>query len=130
MQKILLDTNFIVTAVKQKIDLFEEFGGLFGFYELIVPEQVIGELKKLSKNKKLKIKERQAAEVSLELLKKIKPKIIDIKNKGKYVDDKIAEYLNKNTMVLASLDKHLRRRLENDKVKFLTIKNKKKIGFA
>jgi len=127
MQKILLDTNFIVTCTKQKIDLFEELKGLFGFYELIVPEQVIEELKKLAKSKKLKVKEREAAEVSLELIEQSEAKIIELENKGKSVDNKIAEYLNENTMILATLDKHLRRMIENKKVKFLTIKKKKKV---
>ena len=60
MKQILLDTNFILSCIRNKLDLFEhlEQEG----YEVIVPEQVINEIKKFEKTKPearvaLKIKE-------------------------------------------------------------------------
>ncbi len=129
MQKILLDTNFILTCMKQKIDILKEFEELFGFYQILIPMQVLDELDKLTRSKKLKIRERQAAEVSLELIKKLEPEILHFEEKN--VDEAIIDYLNKkNDIVLATLDRELKKRIKNKKIKFLTIKRKKKVGFA
>jgi len=46
MVEVLIDTNFIVTCMKQKIQMIEQFGNLFGHYDLIVPRQVLEELKR------------------------------------------------------------------------------------
>ena len=45
MEQVLLDTNFILTCVKQKIDFFQWFK-LNGF-SIIIPMEVINELKML-----------------------------------------------------------------------------------
>ena len=57
MKQVLLDTNFILTCVKQKIDFFEEIY-LMGI-EILIPEKVIEEIKKLKKEAELKILERE-----------------------------------------------------------------------
>ena len=50
--KILLDTNFILTAVKQKIDFPSKADELFDMkVEFLVPAEVVQELKTLSKRK-------------------------------------------------------------------------------
>ena len=47
MTKLLLDTSFIITAAKNKLDIFEELLD----YKLIIPKQVIVELQGLAKSK-------------------------------------------------------------------------------
>jgi len=49
MKQAILDTNFILTCVKQKIDFFEWFN-LNGI-EILIPLEVINEIKKIKKLK-------------------------------------------------------------------------------
>jgi len=126
MRKILLDTNFIVACIKQKIDFLTELEE----YDLIVPNEVIGELKKLKKDKKTKIRDRQAAEVAVQMFKMCKLNQIDLRlGKDKNIDNAIADYINKKGIILASLDRKLRKKINNKRTKFLVIKQKKKLGF-
>ncbi len=112
MKQTLLDTNFILTCIKQKIDFFEElkFMGL----EILIPKQVIRELKNI------KIPE---AKFALRLLEKNKFKEIDI-GKGE-VDKKIKFFAEKNPEILvATLDKELQKKLKNKKI---VIRGKKRL---
>ena len=93
MKQVLLDTNFILTCVKQKIDFFEklEFEGL----KILIPKQVIREIKGIKT---------QDSELALKLLKKGEFEEIDI-GKG-HVDKRIIEFADKNPEVLiATLDR-------------------------
>ncbi len=126
--KILIDTNFILTCTKQKIDLFSELKKDYGNQTIIIPQQVLDELSKLTIKKTLNLKEKTAAKLSLDLIKKNLVFIIDIKTKN--VDAGIAKYLNSDKderFYLATLDRNLKKRIKNQKTKFLTIRNKKRI---
>ncbi len=104
MKSALLDTNFILTCIKQKIDFFEElkFMGL----GILIPAQVIRELKNL------KIPE---SEFALKFLNKNDFREIDI-GKGE-VDRRIKLFAEKNPEILvATLDKELQKNLKNKKI--------------
>ena len=92
MKQAIIDTNFIITCIKQKIDFFEELG-LAGI-QIVIPDQVISELKK---NK---------SSLALKLLKKEKLFFKKI-NLGKgHVDKRIIDYAKENPEVLiATLDR-------------------------
>ena len=53
--KVILDTNFLIYCAKEKLDYIEKINNLLNEgFNLVVPEQVIGELKRLKiKAKKL-----------------------------------------------------------------------------
>jgi len=114
MKYIVLDTSFILTAIRNKIDLFEELSG----YEIIIPEQVINEIKGLE-NSKLK----SESNIALKLIKLNKPKIKDFN--GKNTDNAIVNYAKKNPdTIIATLDREIKRNIKNSK---LIIRNKKKL---
>ena len=123
--KILLDTNFILTSVKQKIDFPSKANELFDEkVEFITPIEVLDELKKLSTRKGEKIKDKLSAQVALEFLKILKIKKIKLKSKD--VDDGIVSYLKEHkNIILATLDKQLKERVDN---KILVIRGKKGLG--
>jgi rRNA-processing protein FCF1 len=123
---IILDTNFLVTCAKQKIDLFEQIKDLLGNVKFIVPEQVVAELESLSEDKKLKIKEREAAKLSVDLIKNNFVIIIDLKVKN--TDAGIVKYANENNIYIATLDRELKNKIKNPRVRFLTIRQKKRIA--
>ena len=109
MKSALLDTNFILSCIKQKIDFFEELY-LKGF-QIIIPDKVIDELKKLKQTSALKLLE--------------KNNFKEIILTGKNTDNSIINYENKNPDILiATLDKQLSDKLKNGKI---IIRGKKKL---
>ena len=130
-KQIVLDTNFILTCVKQKIQMFEQLEELFGIYDLIVGEQVLSELSELKNQLGLKTSEKEAASVALKLLKAKKIKIVDFNSSN--VDTGIVFYaMEKPHIIIATLDRELKNRIlrRNKLAKFLTILKKKRIGMA
>jgi rRNA-processing protein FCF1 len=120
MKKVLLDTNFLIACIKNKIDFFEEIK--FQGYKLIIPENVIRELKKISKSSQ-KLKTRNAAEIALELIK-INP-YEKIKFKKRNVDKAIKDFANsEKNIIVATLDRELKSKIEKNK---MIIRNKKKL---
>lgn len=110
MIQILLDTNFIVSCVRNKIDFFEELIG----YEILIPKQVISELERLGSPE---------SNLGLAILQKHEFKKIDIDNG--HVDKRIIQYVkDKPEIIVATLDKEFQNKLKNRK---LIIRGKKKL---
>jgi len=109
MKRVVLDTSFILTAVKQKIDFFEEIG-MMGF-EILIPNQVINELKRLK------------AGLALNILGKNKFKTVY--PKGTDADSVIINFARENKgIIVATLDREIKGRVKNPK---LVIRQKKKL---
>ncbi|MBT96728.1 hypothetical protein CMI49_01365 [Candidatus Pacearchaeota archaeon] len=120
MKQVILDTNFILSSVKQKIDFFEEIK--FMGIKIIIPKQVIDELNKIINSKK-KLQFRENARIALELIKNNQSKRIDLKQK--YVDKGIIQFAKKNrNIIIATLDRELKNKIKNSK---LVIRRKKKL---
>jgi len=116
--KILLDTNFILTCIKEKLD----FSDASRFGKVVIPEEVINELKGLSEKSRGLQKER--AILALDIIRANKFKIIKLKKK--FVDEGIREYVKKGGgVVVATLDRELKKSLKN-KAKILVIRAKKR----
>ena len=124
MKEVLIDTNFILTCVKQKIDFFEDikFMGL----EILIPKQVINELKIILNSKK-KLHFRKDANLCLKIIETEKDffKIIDLSKYGKNTDKGIKNFAEKNkNIIVATLDKELKNKIKNLK---LVIREKSKL---
>jgi len=113
--KILLDTNFVLTCIKQKID-FETLANeiLDGKIEWIIPLEVLKEIEKF--------KDKVLSKKSLEFLDKLKPQIIKLEGNSPNVDQKIARYIYGEKIILATLDKGLKSKVNNP---ILSIRGKK-----
>ncbi len=110
MKQAILDTSFILSALINKIDLFEEL--MFQGIKPIIPKKVIEELAKKDKS-----------ELSLLLIKKSNSKIIDLGDI--YADKQIINYAKENPSVLvATLDKEIQKAVKNPKI---IIRNKKQL---
>ncbi len=119
MRKVIIDTNFILSCVKQKIDFFEYFES--EGYKILIPKQVIKEIERITKSGKKK-HFRDDASLALKILKKNDFKEIDLGQN--YVDAGIKKFLKENPEIfIASLDKNL----TNDLEKIFIIKRKKRI---
>ena len=119
MKKVILDTNFILTCIKQKIDFFEDLK--FMGTRVLIPKQVIKEIKSIINSKK-KLHFKEDAKLALKLLEKNSFKEIDLKEKN--VDKGIVKYSKKNDVIVATLDRELKNKIKNSK---LVIKEKKKL---
>jgi rRNA-processing protein FCF1 len=120
--EILTDTNFIITCVKEKID-FRTFAdeNFDEKIEWIVPRQVILELEKIRDRKGEKKIDRICASVGLNIIENENFKIIELE-KNPNVDIAIKKYIEGKNIVLATLDKDLKKRITN---RILTIRSKK-----
>lgn len=109
MKQVLIDTNFIMTCIKQKIDFFEELY-LMGI-QVIVPEPVIDELEKLKQTQAIRLLERS--------------KFKEISLKGKIVDNSIINFAKENPeIIIATLDRGIQKKIKNKK---MVIRGKKKL---
>jgi len=121
--KIILDTNFLIYCAKNKLDYREEIAKLINEgFDLVVPKQVMSELKMLrdDKWKKVSGKDKTAADLALKLLLHNNVEIVDIsgnkagsdKSEGHSVDEaivKLAESDSKN--IVCTLDREMRHTL-------------------
>ncbi|MEM4714313.1 MAG: PIN domain-containing protein [Candidatus Nanoarchaeia archaeon] len=117
MEKILIDTNILLYAIKIKADLFE----MLRSYEIVIPDLVFAELGMLTKVAKKK-SDRDAAKAALSLLQtKIfeKPKL-----KGK-TDEAIIDYAYKNNAAILTADKELELKAKEKGLKVLFLKKKR-----
>jgi len=109
MKKVILDTNFILICVKEKIDFFEYFE--MGGFKVLIPDKVLFELKRISLERKGGIRAR--AEFSLRFLESGKFEKIEVK--GKYTDSAIVNYLKENPNVyLATIDGELKKKVRKN----------------
>lgn len=105
MKKVLLDTSFILSCVRKKIDFFEEIKNLG--IEIIIPLGVIREISCLSNSK-------YEASVALKLLEK--NIFSEISLKGGNVDKSIINYVNKNHLIIGSLDNEIMEKTKGSKM--------------
>ena len=120
MKQVILDTSFILTAIRNKVDFLE--GITFLGFTPVLPKQVIWELENITESKK-KLKFKDEARLALKILNKAKIKMIDIENN--YVDQGIIDYAKENKGdIIATMDKALKQNIQNQK---LIIRGKKKL---
>ena len=109
MRQVILDTSFIFTAVRQKVDFFEKLEHLG--LQIFIPDQVIDELMGLG------------AQVALNILEKHKFQLV--KTHGKDADSAIIAFGKKNSeAIVATLDRALQKKIKNRK---MIIRQRKKI---
>ena len=120
MKKAVLDTNFILTCVKQKIDFFDEIR--FMGMEILIPEEVLEEIKRIM-NRGKKLHFRENAKLTLKILETEKFKKIKLGTED--VDTGLANFATKNKDVtVATLDRELKKKIKKPK---LVIRGKKKL---
>lgn len=119
-KKVLLDTSFILMAIRENIDFVEDikFLGL----TIIIPRQVIDELNNIVKSKK-KLKFRDEAALALRIIDI--PSFSRVVLKSKNVDNGIVMFAKENKdAIIATMDKGLKSRIKNQK---LVVRAKKKL---
>jgi rRNA-processing protein FCF1 len=114
MQQVILDTSFILTCIKQKIDFFEELS--FKGLEILIPDKVLAELEGLAK-------QNPSSKLALKIIGS--NKFTEITIKSKKVDQGIINYAKANPpVILATLDEEIKKRTKNPK---LVVRGRKKL---
>ena len=112
--KIILDTNFLIYCARGKLDYVELISNLINEnYELVVPNQIIEELKRLMIKAK-KGRDKEASNLALQILEKNinNNKIKKIYVEGGKVDDVLIN-LSKDDKknIVCTLDREMRKKL-------------------
>lgn len=123
MKKILLDTNFLMACKQFKVDIFTQIDKISAFnYRLFVLDKTVEELKKIVEEQKGK--NRDAAKIALKLIAIKNVRVIKTKG-SKKTDDIILEMASGNDFIVATQDKDLKRRLINQSISIIVLKQKK-----
>jgi len=126
MKNIIIDTNFLVSAIRFKIDIFSELQRICDFkYIICVVDGTIDELEKLAETGKPK--DKIAARISLELIKKKMVKITKISSKNKRVknvDLLILNLIKEGDFIVATQDKELKREIRKKGVPIIVLRQK------
>lgn len=126
MKQILLDSSFIISATKAKIDIFEELQE----YQVIVPEQVIDEIFRITQSKQ-SLKNREAAKLALKILETCSSKFKKInisQGKKQHTDKLIIKHAKENpSLIVATLDKEIKSKLKG-RVMIIRQRNKFEIA--
>lgn len=120
MEKIVLDTNFLLAVFELKVDVFSEIDRVCAFrYQLFILDRTLDEVENLIKSSLLS--KRQAAKVALQLIKLKNIQILETKD-SRVVDDILVDL---DGYIVATIDMELKRRLRKKGIQIITIRQKK-----
>lgn len=122
MKSAVLDTNFILSCVKKKIDFFREIPerGI----NILIPTQVIEEIKRIENSTK-KLYFRESAKLAVVILEENGNDFEEIDLKINGVDKGLIKYGAEHPKaIIATLDKGIQDRITNHK---LIIRGEKKL---
>ena len=109
--------------IQEKVDIFDRIGSIIDEpYELFVVDKTIEELKRLLEDKKVKVVDKLAVKVALQLIEKNKIKKIST-NKSKTADEAILSIIDKDTIV-ATRDVEFKRELKKKEIRIISLKGK------
>jgi rRNA-processing protein FCF1 len=123
MRQIILDTNFLLIPVTQKVDIFSEIDRIIPErYQLYIIDKSLDELDNIAKTAKQK--DRSAAAFAKQLIIK---KNIQIINTGKKntVDEEILLNAKKGTTIVATQDKMLKNQLKMLQIPVIILRQKR-----
>lgn len=122
MKNILLDTNFLVDCVKNKIDLFTELRRVLDFnFEIAILDRTLDELDTIIAKGR---KEGRAAKLAKTIL--MTKKVIIFPTGGGHTDKLLLNRADENNIV-ATMDKELKQKLKKKKQDVIIIRAKKKL---
>ncbi|UCD04542.1 MAG: hypothetical protein JSW73_02835 [Candidatus Woesearchaeota archaeon] len=120
--EILVDTNALIYAASSKIDIFTVIRETFTDAEILIPKEVIEELKKIREGAR-KLSDKRAASLILQIINKRYIKKIEM-GEGNVDDLLIKEALKRKAAVITS-DKNLKQKLKKANIKTIYLKQKK-----
>jgi len=117
--EVLVDTNFIISCLMKRIDFIDELEGM-GF-KIVVPREVLQELKDLRKGGKTSREQRMVVNLVLDMFSRMKIKKTSLG--GKSVDDGLIKK-GQSGAYIATLDRGI---LDNVKNKVVILSAKRRL---
>jgi rRNA-processing protein FCF1 len=119
MEYAVLDTNFILSCLRKKIEFFDEISGRG--MKIIIPNEVVAELRKFALGGKKSLQ--AEAKVALAVLEQNDFTKANLNSRN--TDNGIVEFARKNRdFIIATLDKEIRNKIKNRK---MVIRGEKKL---
>ena len=126
IKKIILDTNFLMIPGEFNVDIISEIERIANFqYTLWIIDKTMDELEKVADTAE-KEKDRMAAKLAKQVIKKNKIKLIPTrKDDNRIVDDIIVELVDKHEYIVATQDKGLKHKLKEKDVPLIILRQKR-----
>ena len=117
MVDVLCDTSFLIHIANRRIKNLDNLDVEIGCLTFVVPQVVNNELLKLSDNQK----KSQNIQATLDYVKNLKT----IPILGDYADKAIMNYLSNNRIIVATMDKELKKKVKKSGNSIISISNDK-----
>ncbi len=117
MVEVICDTSFLIHLATNRIKNLDNLDVEIGQISFIVPQVVKNELFELEKNPEKK----QDVQSTLNYIKNLK--IIPIL--GSFADKELLDYVLKNRVIVATMDKELKKQIKNNGSSIMSFSNNK-----
>ena len=117
MVEVICDTNFLIHLATKRIKNLDNLDVEIGQITFIVPQVVKNELLELEKNPEKK----QDIQATLNYVKNFKT----IQILGSFADKELIDYVSKNRVIVATMDKELKKQIKMLGSSILSIHNDK-----
>jgi len=118
--RILLDTNALLMPAQFGVDLYDELLALFGDFEPITLEEVVGELSGLARGRG---RDAAAARVGLALVRR--STVVPSGSTAEGVDNRVIEYARREGCTVVTNDRELRNALLREGVDVVSMRRQK-----
>ena len=117
MVEVICDTSFLIHLATNRIKNLDNLDVEIGQVSFVVPQVVKNELFELEKNPE----KNQDIQSTLNYIKKFK--IIPIL--GSFADKELLNYVSKNRVIVATMDKELKKQIKNNGSSIMSFSNNK-----
>ena len=117
MVEVICDTSFLIHLATNRIKNLDNLDVEIGQISFVIPQVVKNELLELEKNPEKK----QDVQSTLNYVKNFK--IIPIL--GSFADKELLDYVSKNRVIVATMDKELKKQIKNNGSSIMSFSNNK-----
>ena len=117
MVEVICDTSFLIHLATNRIKNLDNIDVEIGQISFVVPQVVKNELFELEKNPEKK----QDVQSTLKYIKNFK--MISIL--GSFADKELFDYVSKNRVIVATMDKELKKQIKNNGSSIMSFSNNK-----
>ena len=117
MVEVICDTSFLIHLATNRIKNLDNLDVEIGQINFVVPQVVKNELFELEKNPEKK----QDIQSTLKYIKNFK--IISIL--GSFADKELLDYVSKNRVIVATMDRELKKQIKNNGSSIMSFSNNK-----
>jgi rRNA-processing protein FCF1 len=118
--RVLLDTNALLMPAQFRVDLYDELLALFGDFEPITLEEVVGELSGLSRGRG---RDAAAARVGLAMVRR--STVVPSGSTAERVDDRVIEYARREGCTVVTNDRQLRKALLDEGIDVVSMRRER-----